>query len=152
MPKSQNGNKPKEQNAPTAYVFCEIFDVWGIEFIGSFPVSYKNFSILLAIDYVSRWVEAKATKTNDAKVVVDFLKSHIFCTFGVSKALISDQGNHFYNRAMTTLLEKYGVVHRVVTAYHPQTNGQTEMANPSRNDWSQLLEDALRAYRTGYQT
>ncbi|RDX82892.1 pol, partial [Mucuna pruriens] len=90
-------------------LFCEIFDVWGIDFIGSFPVSYRNSYILLDIDYVSRWVEAKATKTNDAKVVIDFLKSHIFCKFGVPKALSNDKGSHFCNRAMATLLEKYGV-------------------------------------------
>ncbi|RDY08382.1 hypothetical protein CR513_07399, partial [Mucuna pruriens] len=63
--------------------------------------------ILLAVDYVLRWVEAIATKTNDAKVVVGFLKSNIFYWFGVPKALISDQGSHFYNRAMSSLLNKY---------------------------------------------
>ncbi|RDX72855.1 Retrovirus-related Pol polyprotein, partial [Mucuna pruriens] len=72
------------------------------------------------MDYVSRWVEAIATKTNDAKVVVDFLKSNIFYRFGVSKVLISDQGSHFYSRAMSSLLHKYGVVHRIATAYHPR--------------------------------
>ncbi|RDY03456.1 Pro-Pol polyprotein, partial [Mucuna pruriens] len=67
--------------------------------------------------------------------------------FGVPKALISDQGSHFYNCAMAMLLEKYGVVHRVATAYHPQTNGQAEVFNkeikkllqkmvkPNRYDW-----------------
>ncbi|RDY00305.1 Retrovirus-related Pol polyprotein from transposon 17.6, partial [Mucuna pruriens] len=127
-------------------LFCEIFYVWGINFMGPFPVSYGNSYILLAIVYVSKWVEAKATKTNDARVVVEFVKSNIFCRFGVSKVLISDQGSHFYNYAMATLLSKYGVVHRVTTAYHPQTNGQAEvfnweikkllqkMANPNRND------------------
>ena len=114
--------------------------------------------------YVSRWVEAIATKTNDAKVVVDFLKSNIFCRFGVPKVLISDQGSHFCNRAMASLLHKYGVLHRTAIAYHPQTNGQAEvfnkeikqtlqkMTNPSRKDWSRLLEDALWAHRTTYQT
>ncbi|RDY05762.1 hypothetical protein CR513_10358, partial [Mucuna pruriens] len=63
--------------------------------------------------------EVITTKTNDAKVVVDLLKSNIFCRFGVLKALASDQGSHFYNRAMITLLHKYRVVHRVFTAYHP---------------------------------
>ncbi|RDY06068.1 Pol polyprotein, partial [Mucuna pruriens] len=103
-------------------------------------------------------------KTNDARVVVDFLKSNIFCKFGVPKALISDQGNHFYNHTMTTLLSKYGVVHRVATTYHPQTNNQAEvfnreikkllqkMENPNRNDWSHLLKDALWAHRTTYWT
>ncbi|RDX80302.1 putative mitochondrial protein, partial [Mucuna pruriens] len=85
-------------------LFYEVFDVWGIDFMESFPVSNGYSYILLVVDYVSRWVEAIATKTNDAKVVVDFLKSNIFCRFGVPKALISDQGSHFYNRAMSSLL------------------------------------------------
>ncbi|RDX96714.1 Pro-Pol polyprotein, partial [Mucuna pruriens] len=145
-------------------LFCEVFDVWGIDFMGPFPVSNGYSYILLAVDYVSRWVEAIATKTNDAKVVVDFLKSNIFCRFGVPKALISDQESHFYNRAMFSLLHKYRVVHRIATTYHPQTNGQAEvsnreikkmlqkMTNPNRKDWSRLLEDALWAHRTAYRT
>ncbi|RDY13722.1 gag-pol, partial [Mucuna pruriens] len=119
---------------------------------------------MLTVDYVLRWVEAIATKTNDAKVVVDFLKSNIFCQFGVPKALISDQGSHFCNRAMSFLLHKYGVVHRVSIAYHPETNDQAgvfnreikktlkKMTNPNWKGWSRLLEDALWAHRTAYQT
>ncbi|RDY04388.1 Gag-Pol polyprotein, partial [Mucuna pruriens] len=84
--------------------------------------------------------------------------------FGVSKVLISDQGIHFCNRTMGTLLEKYGLVCRVAIAYHPQFNGQAKvfnreikkllqkMANPSQNDWSRLLEETLWAHRTTYQT
>ncbi|RDX86383.1 hypothetical protein CR513_32279, partial [Mucuna pruriens] len=129
-------------------LFCEVFDVWGIDFMGLFPVSNGYSYILLAVDYVSRWVEAIATRTNDAKVVVDFLKSNIFYRFGVPKTLISDQGSHFCNRAMAALLQKYGVAHKITTSYHPQTNGQVEifnreikhtlqkMTNPSRKDWS----------------
>ncbi|RDX88289.1 Retrovirus-related Pol polyprotein, partial [Mucuna pruriens] len=100
-------------------LFCEVFDVWGIDFMGPFPVSNGYSYILLVVDYVSRWVEAIATKTNDAKVVVDFLKSNIFYRFGVPKALISDQGSHFCNRAMASLLQKHGVTHKIATAYHP---------------------------------
>ncbi|RDY13902.1 Tf2-11, partial [Mucuna pruriens] len=81
-------------------LFCEVFDVW--------------------MDYVSRWVEAIDTKTNNAKVVVEFLKSNIFCRFGVPKALINDQGSFFYNRVMSSLLHKYGVVQRIAIAYHPR--------------------------------
>ncbi|RDY02121.1 Retrovirus-related Pol polyprotein, partial [Mucuna pruriens] len=69
---------------------------------------------------VSRWVEAIATRTNDAKVVVDFLKSNIFYRFGVPKALISDQGSHFCSKAMSSLLHKYGVIHRIAIAYNPR--------------------------------
>ncbi|RDY12112.1 Gag-Pol polyprotein, partial [Mucuna pruriens] len=97
--------------------------------MGPFPISNGYSYILLAIDYVSRWVEARATRTNDAKIVVDFLKSNIFYRFGVPKDLISDQGTHFCNRAMSFLLEKYGVVHKIATPYHPQTNDQVEVFN-----------------------
>ncbi|RDY06095.1 gag-pol, partial [Mucuna pruriens] len=131
---------------------CEIFDVWGIDFMGPFPISNGYSYILLVVDYVSIWVEEIATRTNDAKVVLDFLKSNIFCTFDVPKALISDQGTHFYNIFMSSLLEKY------------ETNGQAEvfnreikktlqkMANPNQKNWSRLLEDALWAHRTVYRT
>ncbi|RDX89394.1 Retrovirus-related Pol polyprotein, partial [Mucuna pruriens] len=101
-------------------LFCKVFDVWGIDFMRLFLVSNGYSYILLAVDYVSRWVEAIATKTNDTKVVVDILKSNIFCRFSVPKALISDQGSHFCNRASSSLLHKYEVVHRIATAYHPR--------------------------------
>ena len=71
----------------------------------------------------------KATRTNDSVVVVDFVKSHILCRFGIPRAIISDQGSHFCNWSMSALLQKYGVIHKVSTAYHPQTNGQTEVLN-----------------------
>ncbi|RDX75341.1 pol, partial [Mucuna pruriens] len=109
-------------------LFGEVFDVWCIDFMGPFPVSNGYSYILLAVDYVSRWVDVIATKTNDAKVVVDFLMSNIFCQFGVPKTLISDQGNHLCNRAMSYLLNKYGVVHRIAIAYQPQTTAKLKFS------------------------
>ncbi|XP_057451945.1 uncharacterized protein LOC130743734 [Lotus japonicus] len=144
-------------------LFCEVFDVWGIDFMDPFPVSFGFYYILLAVDYVSKWVEAKATRTNDSRVVVDFVRSNIFCRFGIPRAIISDQGTHFCNRSMQAFLKKYGVVHRISTPYHPQTNGQAENSNreikrilektvqPNRKDWSNRLEDALWAHRTAYK-
>ncbi|RDX96122.1 hypothetical protein CR513_21251, partial [Mucuna pruriens] len=76
----------------------------GIDFMVPFLISEGNSYILLVVDYFSRCVEAKATRTNDVKAVVSFLKSNIFCKFGVLKALISDQGSHFCNKTMSTLL------------------------------------------------
>nr|GFB35510.1 hypothetical protein [Tanacetum cinerariifolium] len=66
------------------------FDVWGIDFMGPFPSSKGNKYILVAVDYLSKWVEAKALPTNDARVVVKFLKS-LFFRFGTPKAIISDR-------------------------------------------------------------
>lgn len=131
--------------------------------MGPFPVSFGNVHILLAIDYVSKWVEAKATRSDDAKTVIDFFKSNVFVRFGVPRALISDRGTLFCNKMMEALLRKY-VTHRVSTAYDPQTNGQAEVSNrevksilektvnPKRKDWSLRLDDALWAYWTAYKT
>nr|GEX44566.1 reverse transcriptase domain-containing protein [Tanacetum cinerariifolium] len=69
---------------------CEIFDVWGIDFMGPFSSSKGNKYILVAVDYLSNWVEAKAIPTNDALVVVKFLKL-LFSRFGTPKAIISDR-------------------------------------------------------------
>jgi hypothetical protein len=73
----------------------EVFDCWGIDFMGPFPQSFGNLYILLAVDYVSKWVEAIACKLNDHKVVLKFFREHIFSRFGMSKAIISDHGKHF---------------------------------------------------------
>ncbi|CAM8949923.1 unnamed protein product [Rhodiola kirilowii] len=142
----------------------DVFDIWGNDFMGPFPVSNGFVYILVAVDYVSKWVEAKATRCDDAKTVVEFLRTNIFCRYGVPKAIISDQGSHFCNRVMATTLRHYHVHHRTSTAYHPQTNGQAEISNheikgilkkmvkPTRKDWSQRLDEALWAYRTAYKT
>ncbi|GJX47616.1 reverse transcriptase domain-containing protein [Tanacetum coccineum] len=82
----------------------EIFDIWGIDFMGPFPKSHKFEYILVAIDYVSKWAEAEALPTNDARVVVNFLK-RLFSCFGIPKALISDRGTHFCNRQMEKILK-----------------------------------------------
>nr|GEX54968.1 reverse transcriptase domain-containing protein [Tanacetum cinerariifolium] len=97
---------------------CEIFDVWGINFMGSFPSSRGNKYILLAMDYLSKWVEAKALPTNDTRVVCKFLKS-LFARFGTPRAIISDRGAHFCNDQFAKVMLKYGVTHRLATVYHP---------------------------------
>ncbi|XP_071912275.1 uncharacterized protein [Coffea arabica] len=161
----RTGNISRKNEMPlTTFLEVELFDVWGIDFMGPFPSSYNNKYILLAVDYVSKWVEAIPSQTNDAKVVFKFLKRNIFCRFGVPKAIISDEGKHFCNKIIDTLLLKYGCRHKKSLPYHPQANGQTELANReiklilektvnrSRKDWSNKLEDALWAYRTAFKT
>ncbi|GJW14139.1 reverse transcriptase domain-containing protein [Tanacetum coccineum] len=113
---------------------CEVFDVWGLDFMGPFPQSRGNKYILVAVDYVSKWVKAQALPTNDARVVLE-------------KAL-----------------QRYGVTHKLSTAYHPLSNGQTEVTNRAikrilersvgynPKGWSEKLNDALWAFRTTYKT
>nr|GEV56510.1 reverse transcriptase domain-containing protein [Tanacetum cinerariifolium] len=142
---------------------CEIFDVWGIDFMGPFPSSKGNKYILVAVDYLSKWVEAKVLPTNDARVVVKFLKS-LFFQFCIPREIISDRGTHFCNDQFTKVMIKYGVTHRLATAYHPQMSGQVEVSNrglkrilertvgENRASWLDKLYDALCAFRTTYKT
>jgi hypothetical protein len=141
----------------------EVFDCWGIDFVGPFPPSYGNEYMLVAVDYVSKWVEAIASPRADAKTVIIFLKKNIFSRFGTPRVLISDRGSHFCNAPLETILKHYGVSHRVTTPYHPQANGQAEVSNReikrilektvsnSKKEWSQKLDEALWAYRTAFK-
>nr|GEZ30927.1 reverse transcriptase domain-containing protein [Tanacetum cinerariifolium] len=131
----------KDEMPQNSIQVCEVFDVWGIDLMGPFPSSKGNKYILVVVDYLSKWVEAKALHTNDARVVVKFLKS-LFSRFGTPKEIISDRGTHFYNDQLTRIMSKYGVTHLLSTAYHPQTSGQVEVTN---RGLKQILE------RTAYE-
>nr|GEV96675.1 reverse transcriptase domain-containing protein [Tanacetum cinerariifolium] len=108
-------------------------------------------------------VEAKALPTNDARVVVKFLKS-LFSQFGTPRAIISDHGTYFCNDQFARVMTKYGFTHRLITAYHPQTSGQVEVSNrglkriwertvgKNRASWSDKLDDAFWAFRTAFKT
>ena len=159
------GNISRKDEPPMHPILeVELFDLWGIDFMGPFPASYNNLYILLAVDYVSKWVEAIPTRINDAKVVAQFLRSNIFSRFGTPRALITDNGTHFCNKVIDKVLQKYGVRHRTSLAYHPQSNGQAEVSNReikyilektvnnSRKDWAKKIDDALWAYRTAFKT
>ncbi|KAL5569771.1 hypothetical protein UlMin_026346 [Ulmus minor] len=113
----------------TKILEIELFDVWGIDFMGPFPPSFGNLYILVAVDYVSKWIEAAALPTNDAKFVTRFLQKNIFTRFSTPWAIINDKGSHFCNKLFDGFLAKYGVRHKVATAYHPQTSGQAELSN-----------------------
>nr|GEU64040.1 reverse transcriptase domain-containing protein [Tanacetum cinerariifolium] len=97
----------------------------GIDFMGPFSSLRGNKYILVAVDYLSKWVEAKALPTNDARIVYKFLKS-LFARFRTPRATISDRGTYFCNDRFAKVMLKYGVTHRLAIAYHPQTSGEVE--------------------------
>ncbi|GJS97426.1 reverse transcriptase domain-containing protein [Tanacetum coccineum] len=137
-------NGPTEGHHGANYTAKKVFDsgfYWptiyrdahdmGIDFIGSFPSSRGNKYILVAVDYLSKWVEAKALPTNDARVVIKFLKS-LFARFGTPRAIISDCGTHFYNDQFIKVVLK--------------------IVGENRASWSDKLDDALWAFRTAFKT
>nr|GEY18522.1 reverse transcriptase domain-containing protein [Tanacetum cinerariifolium] len=122
----------KDEMPQNSIQVCEIFDVWGIDFMGPFLSSIGNKYILVAVDYLSKWVEAKALLTNNARVVCKFLKD-LFARFGAPRAIISDSGQmEVSNRGLKRILEM--------------------AVGENRTSWSDKLDDALWAFRTTYKT
>jgi len=122
----------------------EIFDCWGIDFMGPFPPSFGFVYILVAVDYVSKWIEAILSRNNDHKTVIKFLKENILSRFGIPRVMINNGGTHFYNMPFDSLMKKYGITHKVATPYHPQTNRQVELAN---REIKQILEKIVNPNR-----
>ena len=126
----RDGGISRKQELPLNPIHViELFDVWGIDFMGLLVSSDGMKYILVAADYVSKWVEAISLANNDRKSVIVFLKKNIFSIFGTPRAFITDGGSHFCNKMFKRLLGKYGVHHNLATSYHPQTSGQVEVSN-----------------------
>ena len=154
----------KEYDATKSNFSDRDFDVWGIDFIGPFFPSFGHQYILVAVDYVLKQVEVIPCRTNNHNEVIGFFKSNIVSRFGFPRAIISDSGAHYCNKAFKSLLTKYLITYKVATPYHPQTSGQVEISNreikhilektvrPDRKNWSLKISDALWVYRTAFKT
>ena len=145
----------------------EPFQKWGLDFVGPFkPPAMRtgNRYIIVATDYCTKWVEAKALRDNTAASTAKFLYECIWCRYGCPIELISDQGGHFLGQVVESLTSFYAVVHKRSTPYYPQANGLAEstnktlqnilrkIVNENRTDWDTKLQSALWAYRTTYKT
>ncbi|MCO5596584.1 hypothetical protein L7F22_050649 [Adiantum nelumboides] len=142
------------------------FAKWEIDFVGPCPPADKSHAqyIIVAIDYLTKWVEAKATTRNDAKTTAQFLYENIFTRYGLPIEIVSDRGTHFIHEVIEQLLDEFMVIHWKSAPYHPQANGQAESTNKilvivltktvseSRTDWDQKLHSTLWAYRVAYKT
>ena len=130
-----------------------------IDYMGPFVRSQGCEYILVAVDYVSKWVEAMPCRDADAKH-----HEIIFPRFGTPRMVISDEGSHFIDSAFWNFLKELGTRHNIVTPYHPQTSSQAETSNKQIKNilqktvnemgrgWKLKLPNALWAYRTAYKT
>nr|GEX75737.1 reverse transcriptase domain-containing protein [Tanacetum cinerariifolium] len=130
----RQGKVSQRDEMPQNFIqICEIFDVWGIDFMGPFPSSKGNKYILVAIDYFSKWVEAKALPTNDARVVVK-----VMAKYGVTHRLSTTYHPHTSGQVEVTNRGLKRILERTVGENHAS--------------WSDKLEDALWAFRTAFKT
>ena len=98
------------------------FAKWGIDFVGPIdPPAHRTHAqyIIVATDYVTKWVEAKATQKNDAHTTANFLYEYVFMRYGLPIEIVSDQGSHFINETIEYLLEEFMVIHKKLAPYHP---------------------------------
>ncbi|KAL4384020.1 hypothetical protein GQ457_15G014580 [Hibiscus cannabinus] len=147
----RTGNISRRNEMPLQNILeVELFDVWGIDFMGPFPSSHGDLYILLAIDYVSKWVEAIATPRNDAKTVMKFLHKNIFTRFGVPRALISDEGMEFGIELLQHIILKQ--MAKLKSPIEKSSKILENTVNTNRKDWSPKLDEALWAYRTAFKT
>ena len=143
------------------------FAKWGIDFVGPIdpPAMHTHAQyIITAIDYVTKWVEIKATQKNDSYTTAKFLFEYIFTRYGLPIEIVSDRGKHFLNEVIENLLDKFMVLHKKSAPYHPQANGQAESTNKilktvltkivseSKTDWELKLHSVVWAYRVAYKT
>ncbi|GJY52767.1 reverse transcriptase domain-containing protein [Tanacetum coccineum] len=121
----------KDEIPQNAIQVCEFFDVWGIDFMGPFPSSRGNKYILVAVEYLSKWVEAKALPTNDARVVV-MLKYRVTHRLSTAYHPQTSGQVEVSNHGLKRILER--------------TVGE------NRASWSDKLDDALWAFHAAFKT
>ena len=141
--KCQKRNKPKGKNELHSIEAKEPFYMVGIDFVGPLPITEKgNKYIIVAMDYFTKWPEAKAVKEATAKEVSTFILEEIICRHGCPKRILSDRGSHFNNEMIKELMGKFKIKHGFSTPYHPKTNGLVERFNKTlKESLAKLKED-----------
>lgn len=140
------------------------FDRVGIDFLGPFRRRKRGkVVIVVATDYATRWVEARALPNGKVEHVARFVVEQIICRHGAPRILFSDRGKVFQSQVVKEILNYLGSENRFTTAYHPQTNGLTERfnktlagmlskyTNTAHTDWDEYIPHVVFAYNTAVQ-
>ena len=128
--KCQRRGKPQGKHRLHSIRVDEPFARIGIDIVGPLPRSKNgNRYIVVAMDYFTKWPEAKALKEATAKEVSKFIYEEIICRHGCPKRILSDRGTHFNNQLIEDLTNKFTIKHGFSTPYHPKTNGLVKRFN-----------------------
>lgn len=159
----QRRGKPKNQQLLHPIPVHSPFFQVGIDFVGPLPLTKNgNKYIIVAMDYLTKWPEAKATPSATAEDTEKFIYEEIICRHGCPQKILTDRGTHFNNRLIDSLMERFKIRHLLSTPYHPQTNGLVERFNRTLceslaklvnqvNEWDEYIAPVLFAYRTSKQ-
>ncbi|CAG8617896.1 1501_t:CDS:1 [Paraglomus brasilianum] len=134
---------------------------WGVDTVGPLPRTQNgNEYLVVAVDYLTKWPEARALPNKQADTVASFIVDDIICRHGVPKELTTDQGTEYKNQLLRYIAKRTSMKHIMTQAYHPQANGQVERMNQTLinmirkvskdkpNVWDEHLATILFAYRT----
>src|SRR6266542_5247507 len=156
----QRRGGPKENNQKRTIVLMDIFERWGIDIVRPLPQIEDGYRyIVVAIDYFSRWSEARPLIHANARQVAKFIYEEIICRFSTPRVLQSDRGTHFVNEVIQELTDKFWIQHSLSLPYHLQSNGLVEHFNRTLcegltkvaetiNDWDTYIQPVLFSYRT----
>lgn len=142
-----------------------IMKKWGIDLVGPMERTPSgNLFMIVAIDYLTKWPEAKAIPDKRAETIATFIVDDIICRHGIPEEIVTDHGTEFDNQLMKYIARRVGIKRILATTYHPQANGQVERMNQTLvntlrkltdkkpNLWDEYMATALFAYRTTQQS
>src|SRR6266542_93929 len=156
----QRCGKITDENELHSIKIKELFYQWGIDIVRPLiETSRENKYIVVAINYFTKYPEARALTNANAKSVANFIYEDIICRYGCPRKIISDRGTHFNNQVIEKLLERFKIRHNLSTPYHPKTNGLVKRFNKTlyeslaklneeRENWDEYISLTLFAYRT----
>src|SRR3990170_5734836 len=157
--KCQERGGPKRNNWKRTIETVDVFERWGIDIVGPLPITERgNRYIVVAMDYFTRWPEAKPLKSANAETVATFIYEEIICRYGIPKVIQSDQETHFMNELLKNLIERFKIKHSLSSPYHLQSNGLVKrfnktlcegIAKVAENimDWNYYIQSVFFAFR-----
>jgi len=161
IPCQKHGNLIyQEQEQLHSILSPRSFAKWGMDILGPFsPGKGQVKFLIVAIDYFTKWIEAKPLAIITTQQVQKFVWKDIICRYGISYTIITDNGRQFIGKELAKFYTSLDIKHVTNSVEHPQTNGQAEAANKvilvelrkrldsAKGRWPEELIEVLWAYK-----